>query len=147
MKHRIGDDAKQALKSGDKPRLSVLRLILSEIKRIEIDSRKTLDDAGVVDVLGKMAKQRRESMKQFADAGRTDLEEKENFELEVITSYMPEPLDETEIAALIDEVIAKTEATSIKDMSKVMAEIKAQARGRIDMSIAGRIVKTKLSTW
>ncbi|MBC6414393.1 MAG: GatB/YqeY domain-containing protein [Chromatiales bacterium] len=144
MKHRIEDDAKLAMKSGDKARLAVLRLMLSEIKRIEIDSRQPLDDDGVVDVLGKMAKQRRESIKQFADAGRVDLQEKESFELEVITGYMPQPLSEVELHALIDQAIAHIGATSIKDMSKVMAEIKTQARGSVDLSIASRIVKTKL---
>ena len=146
MKHRIEDDAKIAMKSGDKPRLAVLRLMLSEIKRIEIDSQKTLDEDGIIDTLSKMAKQRRESMKQFAEAGRVDLQKKENFELEVITSYMPKPLDETELSALIDQVISKTEASSIKDMSKVMAEIKAQARGSVDLSTVSRIVKTKLTS-
>ena len=144
MKHRIEDDAKIAMKSGDKPRLSALRLILSEIKRIEIDSRKPLDDNGILDVLSKMAKQRRESIKQFAEAGRADLQEKETSELEIITSYMPEPLSETELGALIDQVIAKAGATDIKDMSKVMAEIKAQAHGSVDLSVASRIVKSKL---
>ena len=146
MKHRIEDDAKIAMKSGDKPRLAVLRLILSEIKRIEIDSRAPLDEAGILDTLAKMAKQRRESIKQFADAGRADLQEKENFELEVITSYMPKQLDETELEALINEAIDKTGATGIRDMSKVMAEIKAQARGSADLSAVGRIVKAKLTS-
>ena len=146
MKHRIENDAKIAMKSKDKPRLAVLRLILSEIKRIEIDSRITLDENGILDTLGKMAKQRRESIKQFADAGRTDLQEKESFELEVITSYMPKQLNETELATLIDQAINKIGATGIRDMSKVMAEIKTQARGSVDLSVVGRIVKAKLSS-
>lgn len=146
MKHRIEDDAKVAMKGGDKSRLAVLRLILSEIKRVEIDSQKTLDESGIIDTLSKMAKQRRESIKQFAEAGRADLQEKENFELEVITSYMPKPLSEAELATLIDQTIAKTEASSIKDMSKVMTEIKTQARGSVDLSVAGRIVKTRLTS-
>ena len=146
MKHRIGDDAKIAMKRGDKSRLAVLRLMLSEIKRTEIDSQKSLDDDGVVDVLSKMAKQRRESIKQFAEAGRTDLQEKENFELEVITSYMPTPLSETELNSLIDRIITEAGAADIKDMSKVMAEIKNQARGSVDLSAASRIVKTKLTS-
>lgn len=146
MKHRFEDDAKVAMKSGDKARLAVLRLILAEIKRVEIDSRKSLDDNGVLDVLGKMAKQRRESIKQFAAAGRTDLQEKENFELEVISSYMPQPLSEAELTALIDETIVNVAATNIKDMSKVMAEIKTRAAGSVDLSAASRIVKTKLTS-
>ncbi|MXX98488.1 MAG: GatB/YqeY domain-containing protein, partial [Gammaproteobacteria bacterium] len=104
------------------------------------------DDDGVVDVLSKMAKQRRESIKQFAEAGRTDLQEKENFELEVITSYMPTPLSETELNTLIDRIITEAGAADIKDMSKVMAEIKNQARGSVDLSAASRIVKTKLTS-
>ena len=146
MKHRIEDDAKIAMKSGDKPRLGILRLILSEIKLIEINSRTTLDENGILDTLGKMAKQRRESIKQFADAGRTDLQEKENFELEVITSYMPKQLDETELETLIELAISETGATGIRDMSKVMAEIKTRARGRADLSAVGRIVKAKLTS-
>ena len=146
MKHRFEDDAKVAMKSGDKARLAVLRLILAEIKRVEIDSRKSLDDNGVLDVLGKMAKQRRESIKQFAAAGRTDLQEKENFELEVISSYMPQPLSEAELTTLIDETIVNVAATNIKDMSKVMAEIKTRAAGSVDLSAASRIVKTKLTS-
>ena len=146
MKHRIEDDAKLAMKSGDKPRLAVLRLILSEIKRIEIDSRTPLDKAGILDTLGKMAKQRRESIKQFAAAGRSDLQEKENFELEVITSYMPTQLSETELETLIEQAINQTGATGIRDMSKVMAEIKTQAQGSADLSAVGRIVKAKLTS-
>ena len=146
MKHRIEDDAKIAIKSGDKPRLAVLRLILAEIKRIEIDSRSPLDEAGILDTLAKMAKQRRESIKQFSDAGRADLQEKETFELGVITSYMPKQLGEAELATLIEQAINNTGATAIRDMSKVMAEIKAQARGSVDLSAVGRIVKAKLTS-
>ena len=93
-----------------------------------------------------MAKQRRESIKQFADAGRTDLQDKENFELEVITGYMPKQLNETELETLIELAINKTGATGIRDMSRVMAEIKAQARGSVDLSVVGRIVKAKLTS-
>ena len=146
MKHRIEGDAKIAMKSGDKNRLAVLRLMLSEIKRVEIDSKTKLDDSGVLNVLSKMTKQRRESIKQFAAAGRRDLQEQEDFELAVITSYMPPPLSADELNALIDQTITNIGATSIKDMSKVMAEIKNQTHGSVDLSAASQIVKTKLTS-
>jgi len=145
MKSRIEADLRAAMKAGDKARLSVLRLILSEIKSAEINQRKTLSDNDILEVLGKMAKQRRESMKQFSAAGRSDLHEQEKFELSVISSYMPEPLNEAALAALIEQVIAELGATHIKDMSRVMVAIKKQAPHGTDLSVASRIVKARLA--
>lgn len=146
MKLRIEADLKSTMKRGDKPRLSALRLILSEIQRKEIDTRETLDDAGIISVLEKMAKQRREAIAQFENAGRTDLRDKEQFELETILSYLPPPLSEAELNALIEHAFAQSKATSLQDMGKVMAIIKAEAQGRADLSVVSRKIKEKLAS-
>jgi len=145
MKSRIADDMKAALKSGDKRRLAVLRLMLSDIKRAEIDARAELDEAGVLAVLNRMAKQRKESICQFADAGRDDLREQEQFELGVIGDYLPEPLSGDELARLIERAIEQTGAADIKAMGKVMSAVKTLAAGRADMAEVSRLVKRRLS--
>ena len=145
MKTRIADDAKAALKAGDKRRLSVLRLMLSDIKRVEIDKRAALDDAGVVAVLQKMAKQRNEAMEQFADAQREDLRAREQFELEVIRSYLPEPLSGDELARLIDRAVEQAGASDMRAMGRVMGAVKEMAEGRADMAQVSREVKRRLA--
>jgi len=145
MKSRIADDMKAALKSGDKRRLAVLRLMLSDIKRAEIDARAELDEAAVLAVLNRMAKQRKESIGQFADAGRDDLREQEQFELGVIGDYLPEPLSGDELARLIERAIEQTGAADIKAMGKVMSAVKTLAAGRADMAEVSRLVKRRLS--
>ena len=145
MKTRIADDAKAALKAGDKRRLSVLRLMLSDIKRVEIDKRVELDDAGVVAVLQKMAKQRNEAMEQFADAQREDLRAREQFELEVIRSYLPEPLSGDELARLIDRAVEQAGASDMGAMGRVMSAVKEMAEGRADMAQVSREVKRRLA--
>ena len=145
MKTRIADDAKAALKAGDKRRLSVLRLMLSDIKRVEIDKRVELDDAGVVAVLQKMAKQRNEAMEQFAEAQREDLRAREQFELEVIRSYLPEPLSGDELARLIDRAVEQAGASDMRAMGRVMGAVKEMAEGRADMAQVGREVKRRLA--
>ena len=145
MKLRIADDAKAALKAGDKRRLSVLRLILADVKRVEIDKRAALDDAGVVAVLQKMAKQRNEAMEQFAAARREDLREREQFELEVIQSYLPEPLSGDELARLIDRAVEQTGASDMRAMGRVMSAVKEMAEGRADMAQVSREVKRRLA--
>ena len=145
MKLRIADDAKAALKAGDKRRLSVLRLILADVKRVEIDKRCDLDDAGVVAVLQKMAKQRNEAMEQFAAARREDLREREQFELEVIQSYLPEPLSGDELARLIDRAVEQTGASDMRAMGRVMSAVKEMAEGRADMAQVSREVKRRLA--
>ena len=145
MKTRIADDAKAALKAGDKRRLSVLRLMLSDIKRVEIDKRIELDDAGVVAVLQKMAKQRNEAMEQFAEAQREDLRAREQFELEVIRSYLPEPLSGDELARLIDRAVEQAGASDMRAMGRVMGAVKEMAEGRADMAQVSREVKRRLA--
>ena len=133
------------MRSGDKPRLGVIRLILAAVKQREVDERIELDDDQILAVLDKMAKQRRESIDQYTKAGRNDLADQENFELELIKTYLPEQLDDAAIDALIDEALQATGASSIKDMGKVMAILKPKMQGRADMgAISGRI-KSRLS--
>ena len=145
MKTRIADDAKAALKAGDKRRLSVLRLMLADIKRVEIDKRAELDDAGVVAVLQKMAKQRNEAMEQFAEAQREDLRAREQFELEVIRSYLPEPLSGDELTRLIDRAVEQAGASDMRAMGRVMGAVKEMAEGRADMAQVSREVKRRLA--
>ena len=141
----IADDIKSAMRSRDKRRLGALRLIASELKKVEVDERVELDDGRVVAILNKMTKQRRDSLSQYLSAGRNDLADQEQFELDLISEFTPQPLNDAEIAELVDICIANTEASSMADMGKVMKELKGKGQGRIDMSIAGDLVKTKLS--
>jgi len=145
LKARIQEDMKAAMRGGDKARLAAIRLIMAAIKQREVDERIELDDAQVTAVLDKMVKQRRESIEQYEKAGRTDLVDKEKAELEVIQTYLPEPLSEDEINALIDEAIAETGASSIKDMGKVMGLLKPKLAGRADMGAVSGKVKARLS--
>jgi hypothetical protein len=145
LKAQIQEDMKNAMRAGDKERLATVRLILAGIKQREVDERIELDDAQVFSVLDKMAKQRRESITQFQSGGRADLVAKETAELQVITAYLPAPLSDAEIDALITAAIGATGATTIKDMGKVMATVKAQAAGRADMGAVGARIKARLS--
>ncbi len=145
LQRRIEEDMKAALRAGDKARLGTLRLILAALKQVEVDTRKPLDEAGVLAVLDKMAKQRRESIAQFEAAGRTDLRDKEQAELAVIQEYLPEPLDEAELAALIDAAIAEAGASTLRDMGKVMGILKPRLQGRADMAAVSAAVKSRLS--
>ena len=141
----IADDIKTAMRSRDKRRLGALRLIASELKKVEVDERVELDDGRVIAILNKMTKQRKDSLSQYLSAGRNDLADQEQFELDLISEFTPQPLTDAEIAELVDICIANTEALSMADMGKVMKELKGKGQGRIDMSIAGDLVKTKLS--
>ena len=145
LKSKIQADMKSSMKSGDKSRLGVIRLILSAIKQVEVDERIELDDARIVAVLDKMAKQRRESISQFDQAGRDDLSAIEQAELEIIQEYLPEALSESEIEALIEQSISATGAESMKDMGKVMGMLKPQLQGRADMGKVSQQIKTRLS--
>ena len=144
LKDRILQDVKDAMRSRDKPRLATLRLITAAIKQQEIDERIELDDAQVLALLDKMCKQRRESISQFEKAGRDDLIAQENSELELIQTYLPEQLGADEIAALIDATMAATGAASIKDMGKVMGQLKPKLQGRADMGAVSAMIKAKL---
>ena len=145
LKVRIQEDMKSAMRSGDKDRLGCIRLIMAAVKQREVDERITLDDTQLLGVLEKMGKQRRESIAQFQAGGRADLVAKENAELAIINAYMPAPLAADELDALINEAIAQTGASTIKDMGKVMAIIKAKAQGRADMAAVGPRIKARLS--
>ena len=143
-KGQITDDMKSAMKAGDKDRLKVVRLILAAVKQIEIDTRTELDDAAVLTVISKMIKQRRDSIEQFDKGGRDDLCAIEQAEIAVLETYLPEQLSADEIAALVDEVIAASGATGIRDMGKVMNQIKAKAAGRADMGAISGMIKERL---
>jgi uncharacterized protein YqeY len=139
---RIKEEMKVAMKSGAKERLGVIRLILAAIKQREVDERIELNDEQVIVVLDKMLKQRRESIKHYQGAGRTDLQEVEEAEIIVIQDFLPQPLTEVEVDVLVGDAIAETGATSIKDMGKVMAILKPKMQGRADMSaVSGKIKK------
>jgi uncharacterized protein len=144
LKERITDDMKAAMRSGEKERLGVIRMITSAIKQREVDERITLDDAQVLSVLDKMIKQRKESLVQFQAGNRQDLVDKETAEIALLQGYLPSQLSEAEVDALIGDAIAATGASSIKDMGKVMAIIKAKAQGRADMAAVGAKIKAKL---
>ena len=145
LKNQITEDMKSAMKAGEKDRLKVVRLIMAAIKQVEVDSRVELDDSGVLNVLDKMVKQRRDSVEQFEKGGREDLAAAERAEIEVLEAYLPEQLSAAELDALVDEVIAATGAESIRDMGKVMGQIKARAAGRADMGAVSATVKERLN--
>ncbi len=144
LKTQITDDMKSAMKAGDKDRLKVVRLIMAAIKQVEVDERIELDDAAVLSVLEKMLKQRKDSIEQFEKGGREDLAEIERGEIAVLQNYLPEQLGDAELDALIGEAISATGAESIRDMGKVMGQIKAKAAGRADMGAVGAKVKARL---
>lgn len=145
LKPKLTTDMKSSMKSGDKSRLGVIRLMLSALKQVEVDERIELDDSRIIAVLDKMAKQRRESISQFDKAGRDDLSMIEQAELEIIHEYLPEALSEAEINELVEQSIASTGAASIKDMGKVMGMLKPQLQGRADMGQVSQLIKSRLS--
>ena len=145
LKPQLTSDMKSSMKSGDKKRLGVVRLILAAIKQIEVDERIDLDDTRILAVLDKMAKQRRESISQFGAANRDDLVAVEQAEIEIIKEYLPEALSDSEINDLIEQSIATTGAESIKDMGKLMGVLKPQLQGRADMGKVSQLIKSRLS--
>ncbi len=145
LKQRIQEDVTATMRARDKPRLSTLRLVTAAIKQLEVDSRAQLDDPDVLRVLEKMLKQRRDSLRQFSDAGRQDLADQESYEIAVIESYMPEALTAEELQALIDAAIAEAGANSIRDMGRVMGLLKPRVQGRADLGAVSGTVKHKLS--
>lgn len=145
LKHRINEDVKTAMRSKEKDRLAALRLITAAIKQREVDERISLDDGQVMAVLNKMAKQHRDSIEQYTSAQRVDLVEKEQFELDIVLGYLPRPLDAAEISARIDEIIAATGAVGMKDMGKVMGQLKSALQGRADMGQVSALVKARLT--
>ena len=144
LKAQILEDVKTAMRARDQKRLTALRLITAAIKQIEVDQRIELDDQAVLAVLGKMVKQRRESLAQYESAGRHDLAEQEQFELDLISVYLPEALSDEEVAALIKQAIADTGASSIRDMGAVMNKLRGEVQGRADMKAVSSTVKAQL---
>ena len=145
LKLRIGETTKAAMKARDRDRVAALRLVNAEIKRIEVDERRDLTDDDVLTILNRMLKQRHDSLGQFEAAGREDLAEKERYEIGVIREFMPEPLSAEALAALVDEAVASTGATEMKDMGKVMGALKPKVQGRADMGALSGLVKARLA--
>ena len=144
LKDQITADMKAAMRAGDKDRLAVIRMLKAAIQRREVDDRTELDDAGVLKIIEKLVKQGQDSADQFTQGGRQELADKELAEIAVLKAYLPEPLSDTELDALIDDVIAATGAASLKDMGKVMNGIREKAQGRADMGSVGARVKARL---
>jgi len=145
LKARINDDVKAAMRSGDARRRDALRLLLAALKQREVDERKDLADADVVAVIDKMIKQRREAIVQFEKGGRQDLVQNEQFELDLLQTYMPQALSDAEIAAAVAEAIAAAGAKTPTDMGKVMGVLKGKLAGKADMSKVSALVKAKLA--
>jgi len=145
LKKRITGDMKSAMKAKDRQALKAVRMILEAIKKKEIDERIELDDAKVMTVIQKMVKQRKDSISQFSDAGRTDLVEIEEAELEIINNYMPEQLSDEEVESVVDRAINDSGANSMKDMGKLMGMLKPRLQGKADMSTVSQLIKSRLS--
>jgi len=145
LKGRLEEDMKAALRAGDKARLGALRLALAAIKQREVDSRQQLDDAGVRNVLERMIKQTRDSLAQYREAGRDDLVEKDEAEIAVLQSYLPEPLSDEELDEMIADTIDEVGARGLNDIGKVMAAMKSKAAGRADMREVNSRVRAALS--
>lgn len=146
LKEQITADMKAAMRAGEKDRLTVIRMLKAAIQRREVDERIELDDAGVLKIIEKLVKQGQDSADQFIQGGRQELADKELAEIKVLQAYLPEPLSEADLDALIDEVITASGAASLKDMGKVMNGIREQAQGRADMSVVGPRVKARLGS-
>lgn len=144
LRERITDEMKTAMRSGDKDRLGLIRMLQAAIKQREVDERITLDDTQTLSVIEKMIKQRRESVVQFEAGGRADLVAKEVAEIDTLSAYLPAQLSAAELDALVQEAITATGATSVKDMGKVMGIVKGKAAGRADMGAVGARVKALL---
>lgn len=144
LKVRISEDMKSAMRARESDRLSALRLLLAAIKQREVDERIELDDAAIVTVVEKLIKQRRDSITQYEAAQRNDLADKERFELDVLSGYMPQPFNEAEIAELLRQALAETGAASARDMGKVMNWLKPRMAGRADMTAVSARVKAVL---
>ena len=146
IKTQISNDVKDAMRSKDKDRLAALRLILAAFKQKEVDERIELSDEQSISILNKMAKQHRDSIEQFGQANRDDLIKKEQLELDIIESYLPEKLSEEEVNLLIDEAISETGANSVKDMGKVIGLLKGKLQGQADMGEVSRLIRDKLGS-
>ena len=144
LKDQLTNDMKDAMRAKDTVRLGTIRMLIAAIKKHEIDSQTTLDDGGVLKIVQKQIKQRRDSITQFEAAGRNELADKEKQEMEVLEAYLPKQLDEAQIQAIITQAIADTGANSMKDMGKLMGTLKPQLEGKADMSLVSKLVKDAL---
>lgn len=145
LKATIQADMKAAMRAGEKDRLTTIRMLLAAIKQIEVDERKELDDTAVLAIVDKLVKQRRDAAKQFRDAERPELAEKEDAEIVILQHWLPKQLTDDEIAALIAEAISNTGAQSMADMGKVMGQLKPKLQGRADMGAVSGKIKAQLS--
>ncbi len=146
LKQQIQGDMKAAMKRGDKRTLGTIRLLLAAIKQIEVDSRTEVDDAQILAILDKMVKQRRDSITQYESAGRTELAEQELFEIGVLKEYLPQPLSDDEIATMVTDAIASCGAETMRDMGKVMGQLKPKMQGRADMGAVSALIKQRLGS-
>jgi uncharacterized protein YqeY len=145
LKTSISDAMKDAMRAKDKPRLSTIRLMLAELKKVEVDERIELPEDRIISILDKMIKQRRDSVKQYTDGGRQELADIEAAEIQVIQEFMPQALGEDEIAAIVQKAVADEGAASMQDMGKVMNAVRPQLAGRADMAVVSQLVKKQLS--
>ena len=145
LKDRIRQDTVAAMRARDRAQVAALRLVAAEIKQREVDSRESLDDAGVLAVLDRMLKQRRDASEQYRAAGRDELAAAEQFEIEVIETYLPAPLTAEEVAALVAGAVEATGASSMRDMGGVMARLRPEVQGRADMAEVSRLVRERLA--
>ncbi|AWN73277.1 GatB/YqeY domain-containing protein [Legionella anisa] len=145
IKERLNNDVKDAMRAKDKELLSTLRLITAAVKQVEVDERIEVDDERMLVILDKMSKQRKESIAQYEKANRDDLVDQEQYELEVLKKYLPEPLSAVEIEKMVHDAIASTGAEKMADMGKVMALLKPSLQGRADMAQVSAMIKAKLS--
>lgn len=145
LKAQLKSAMKEAMRSRDKKRLATMRLIQAEIKRIEVDERTEIDDARTLAVLDKMSRQRRDSLSQYRQAGRDDLADQEQLELDIIATFLPAALSDDELQQIVSDALASTGASGMADMGKVMAVVKPQVQGRADMGVVSKFVKDKLA--
>jgi len=145
LREQLNEDMKSAMKAREADKLGAIRLLLAAVKQREVDERVTLDDAGVIGVVEKMIKQRKDSISQFEKAARQDLAEKEKFELGILEAYLPQQLSPAEVEAIITEAVASTGAKSAADMGKVMGVVKPKLAGRADMGKVSALVKARLA--
>jgi uncharacterized protein YqeY len=145
LKDQITEDMKTAMRAKDAPRLLTIRGLLAALKQKEVDERIVLDDAAVIGIVDKLIKQRKDSISQFASAGRTDLVDKETAELQVLEGYLPQRLSADEIAAAVAAIVAELGAAGPGDMGKVMGSAKARLAGKADMSLVSSAVKQALA--
>ncbi len=144
LREQLNEDIKTAMKAREADKLAALRLMLSAVKQREVDERITLDDAGVIGIVEKMIKQRKDSIAQFEKAAREDLADKEKYEISVIEGYLPQQLSAAEVDAIIAEAVASTGAKSAADMGKVMGAVKPRLAGKADMGKVSGLVKARL---